>query len=220
MELIGHRGCAMQYPENTVGAVSKAAQYVGAVEVDVRRCATGELVVFHDETVDRLTEGTGRVAELPWETLSEYEVLESGETVPRLSGVLDAVPETVDLQIELKETGLAADVRAAVAGTGHDVTVSSFLPGAIEEVNASGWTVPTGYLFESEPDAGLETALELSCAVVHPHYDLCLSSGVVESAHDAGLRVVAWKAARTAEEVRVLESVGVDAVTADRWDIA
>jgi glycerophosphoryl diester phosphodiesterase len=220
MELIGHRGCAMQYPENTVTAVSSAAEYVDAIEIDVRRCSTGELVVFHDETIDRVTDGSGYVSELPWHRLREYEVLDSGETVPRLSDVLAAVPADVELQIELKEAGLADDVREAVADTDHDVTVSSFLPAAIEEVNDLAWGVPTGYLFESNPSAGLETALDLSCDAVHPHYDLCLDSGVVDAAHGAGLHVVAWKAARTSEEVRALAAVGVDGVTADRWDIA
>jgi glycerophosphoryl diester phosphodiesterase len=220
MEIIGHRGCAMQYPENTVTAVTRAAEYVDAVEVDVRRCATGELVVFHDETVDRLTTSSGRVADLSWDHLAALEIEDSGETIPRLSTVVDAIPASVALQVELKETGLATDVRGQIADSGHDVLVSSFDPTAIEEVVGSDWAVPTGYLFDSNPDERLETALELGCATVHPHYDLCLSTDIVETAHDAGLRVVAWKAARTPEEVQQLRSVGVDGVTADRWDIA
>jgi len=49
MQVIGHRGCADVYPENTVRAVTRAANFLDAVEVDVRRCGSGELVVFHDE---------------------------------------------------------------------------------------------------------------------------------------------------------------------------
>jgi len=138
MELIGHRGCAMQYPENTVTAVARAAEHVDVVEIDVRRCSTGELVVFHDETIDRVTDGSGRVDDLPWHHLRELEVLGSGETVPRLSTVVEAIPESVALQIELKETGLAADVRATVAGAGHDVRVSSFISDALAEGNWKG----------------------------------------------------------------------------------
>jgi len=219
MELIGHRGCAMQYPENTVSAVSQAAEYVDAVEIDVRRCASGELVVFHDETIDRLTDGSGRVADLAWPALRDREIRDSGETIPRLTGLVDAVPASVDLQIELKETGLAADVQAALTDVDHHVRISSFLPDAIREVNGRDWDAPTGFLFETDPAANLETAADLGCDVVHPHYDICLGTDVVETAHEAGFRVVAWKAARTPEEVRTLESIGVDGVTADRWDI-
>lgn len=220
MEIIGHRGCAMQYPENTVTAVTRAAEYVDAVEVDVRRCATGELVVFHDETVDRLTDSSGQVGDLPWDHLADLEIEDSGETIPRLSSVVDAIPDSVSLQVELKETGLGSDVRDQVVDSGHDVLISSFEPAAIEEVIDSGWAVPTGYLFDSDPDERLGTALDLGCAAVHPHYDLCLSTDIVDTAHEAGLKVIAWKAARTPEEVKRLRSIGVDGVTADRWDIA
>lgn len=220
MEIIGHRGCAAQYPENTVRAVTRSAAFLDAVEVDVRRCESGELVVFHDETVDRLTGGTGRVDELSWTELRELEVLDSGEHVPRLRTVLNAVPDAVSVQVELKETGLARDVRRAIADVARDVTISSFRPTAIEAVNDLDWRVPTGLLFESDHRAAVETALELDCATVHPHYDCCLETDVVSRAHDAGFDVVAWKAARTPEEVATLRAMGVDGVTADRWDIA
>src|SRR6056297_170841 len=207
MELIGHRGCAAQCPENTVRAVKRAAQYLDAVEVDVRRCGSGELVVFHDETVDRLTDGSGPIADLTWSELRDLDVL-------------DAFPEDVRAQIELKDSGIAGDVRNVVADYDVDVTVSSFRPASLREVNAVDWAVPTGYLFESDPSTSLKIAIEHGCDVVHPHYDLCLETDVVTSAQNAGLDVVAWKAARTADEIAALRAVGVDGVTTDRWDIA
>jgi glycerophosphoryl diester phosphodiesterase len=82
MDLIAHRGCAGQHPENTVRAVRKSSRRFPAVELDVRRCRTGELVVFHDETVDRVTDGTGSVAAMDWDRLRSLEVLESGERNP------------------------------------------------------------------------------------------------------------------------------------------
>jgi glycerophosphoryl diester phosphodiesterase len=209
----------MQYPENTVTAVSQSAEYVDAVEVDVRRCSSGELVVFHDETVDRLTDGSGQIAEQTWQDLSSLEILDSGEAVPKLSTVVDSLPESVALQVELKETGLASEAQEVLTGVGHDITVSSFLPAALDEVNELGWDVSTGFLFESNPEQNLKRALKMNCNAVHPHYELCLSSDIVDKAHDVDLRVVAWKAARSREEIQALKSVDVDGVTADRWDI-
>ena len=220
MELIGHRGCAAQCPENTVRAVKRAAQYLDAVEVDVRRCGSGELVVFHDETVDRLTDGSGPIADLTWSELRDLDVLDSGESIPKLDHVLDAFPEDVRAQIELKDSGIAGDVRNVVADYDVDVTVSSFRPASLREVNAVDWGVPTGYLFESDPSTSLKIAIEHGCDVVHPHYDLCLETDVVTAAQSSGLDVVAWKAARTADEIAALRNVGVDGVTTDRWDIA
>lgn len=220
MELIGHRGCADQYPENTVHAIQRSSQYLDTVEVDVRRCSTGELVVFHDETVDRLTDATGRVAELAWDELRELEVMDSGETIPRLSTVLEAIPQGVRAQIELKQRGVARDVQDIVADYDVDVTVSSFDIDTLREVNETDWDVQMGYLFESDPEENLAIALALDCAVVHPHYDLCLQTDIVDEAHEADLEVIAWKAARTSEEISAVRNVGVDGITADRWDIA
>ena len=220
MEIIGHRGCADQYPENTVHAVQRSSEYLDTIEVDVRRCRSGELVVFHDETVDRLTDATGRVADLDWDDLRELDVMGSGETIPRLSTVLEAFPGGVRAQVELKARGLARDVCDVVTEYDVDVTVSSFDTVTLAEVDDLDWDVDAGFLFDSDPVGNLATALDLGCAVVHPHYDLCLETGVVDAAHDAGLRVVAWKAARTAEEIRAVREAGVDGITADRWDIA
>ena len=220
MDVIGHRGCADQYPENTVRAVRGAARHLPAVEVDVRRCGSGEVVAFHDESVERVTDGTGTVSELTLAELSELDVLGSGEPVPTLGAVLEAVPDGVWVQVELKETGLAADVADLVADADVDARVSSFRPEALAEVADVGWEVPTGYLFEERPGERLRTAVDLGCDAVHPHYDLCLGTDVVEAARAEGLRVVAWKAVRTASEVAALDEVGVDGVTADRWDVA
>lgn len=219
MEIIGHRGCADQYPENTVHAVQRSSRYLDTIEVDVRRCGSGELVVFHDETVDRLTAAAGRVADLDWRELRELEVMDSGETIPLLSTVLEAFPRGVRAQVELKQRGLARDVRDVVAEYDVDVTVSSFDTVTLAEVHDLDWEVGTGYLFDSNPVGNLATAIDLGCAVVHPHYDLCLKTDVVDDAHDAGLEVVAWKAARTSEEISAVRNVGVDGITADRWDI-
>lgn len=220
MELIGHRGCGQQYPENTVRAVRQSAKYLQTVEIDVRRCASGELVVFHDETVDRLTGGSGAVADLAWDELRELEVLDSGEPIPSLEEMLAAFPAGVTAQIELKEAGLAADVRDRVAASGVDAHLTSFSPDVLAEVTELDWAVPTGYLFESVPTASLETAIDLECEYAHPHFDLCLETDVVEAAHDRGLDVIAWKAAKTADDVARVREAGVDGITADRWDIA
>jgi|AntDeeMetagen681_2_1112603.scaffolds.fasta_scaffold13326_2 glycerophosphoryl diester phosphodiesterase len=220
MQVIGHRGCADVYPENTVRAVTRAANFLDAVEVDVRRCGSGELVVFHDETVDRLTDASGRLADVAWAELQELDVLGSGEPIPRLETVLAAVPDGVELQVELKETDLAADVREAVRAADCEVSVSSFDEAAIRKIVDLGWDVSTGLLFESDPVEKLQTAVELGCDAVHPYYDVCLETDVVEAAHEAGLAVVAWKAARRRTEIHVLRSLGVDGVTADRWEIA
>lgn len=219
MEIIGHRGCAEQFPENTLLAIREAARRLPAVEVDVRRCKSGELVVFHDATLERVTDADGELSETPWSDLRELTVLDSDERIPRLESVLEAVPDGTTVQIELKETGVAADTMQLAMAAGADVRVTSFLPDALAEVKESCLDVPNGLLFGEEPDANLSRAVELDCTHVFPHYDLCVDTDIVAAARDHGLGVIAWKSARTTDDVRALHAAGVDGVTADRWDI-
>ncbi|ELZ22556.1 glycerophosphoryl diester phosphodiesterase [Haloterrigena salina JCM 13891] len=220
MEIIGHRGCADQFPENTLLAIREAARRLPAVEVDVRRCGSGELVVFHDETLERVTGASGRVAETPWTELRDLTVLESGESIPRLETVLRAVPDDVTLQLELKERGIASETLQSAMTVGADVRVTSFLPDALAEIETNYLDVPNGLLFGDDPEENLSRAVELDCTHVFPHYDLCVETDVVSAARDRGFDVIAWKAARTTDDVRALREAGVDGVTADRWDVA
>lgn len=221
MELIGHRGCGEQYPENTVHAVRQSARRLGAVEVDARRCRTGELIAFHDETVDRVTDAVGSVSELRWERLRELAVDGSEHRIALLRDVLAAVPPDVTVQVELKETGIAADAIAIREAAETDVRVTSFDPEALAEVREVDPDLPTGYLIEDDVtiDEGVETALELDCEALHPRCDRCVTSGIVERIHDAGLDVIAWDGGVSERTVEAVRAAGVDGITADRWDL-
>lgn len=219
MEVIGHRGCGELYPENTVHAVEQSSQHLTTIEIDVRRARSGELVVFHDETVDRLTARTGKITELAWDELRTLDILESGESIPLLSEMLDAFPPNVTAQIELKQTGMAADVKEVATEVENDVYISSFIPEALKEVRQLDWNVPTGYLFDGSAEEELERAAELDCDTVHPHADRCIETDIIEMAHNRGFDVIAWGVEESDELVDSLRAVGVDGFTADRWDI-
>jgi len=219
MELIGHRGCAEQVPENTLRGIRTAARRLPAVEIDVRRCGSGELIAFHDERLDRVTDSDGLVAETSWADLSELTVLDSSEPIARLKSVLGAVPAGVTVQLELKERDIAAETVQLAMAAGVDLRVSSFLPDALAELNAAPVDVPNGLLFGEKPDRNLSRAIDLGCTHVFPHFDLCIDTDIVPTAREHGFDIIAWKAARTVEDVRALYEAGVDGVTADRWDI-
>ena len=234
--LIGHRGCAAENPENTVAAVRAAARVVDAVEVDVRRCATGEAVVFHDETLDRLTDASGRVSETPCETLLDLEVAGSGETIPTLEEVFDALDPAVRLVLDLKDPGLAPVVLHTSDAYHHDVLLSSFNREVLAEVADADPSAPTalivresppnralrplvpgapGWLYAPEDVGGkVDEALALGCEAIHPRYELCLRTDLVERCHEAGLRVEAWTIT-SGRELDALRGVGVDGVIAD-----
>src|SRR5436189_2651233 len=83
------------------------------LEFDVRRCGDGRLVVIHDDTVDRTTNGRGRVANLSYEELRQFDA-GFGEPIPLLSDVLDEFGARCVLNIELKDDGIAHEVKRLV----------------------------------------------------------------------------------------------------------
>ena len=106
---IAHRGLHNNITvfENTKESISKAMELgVDGVEIDVFRCATGELVVFHDKTLDALTNGTGYIEQMSLDSIKQFLVL-GKEPIPTLNEVMDLIDGTIQLNIELKGTQTA-----------------------------------------------------------------------------------------------------------------
>lgn len=219
MRLIAHRGFAAQHPENTVRAVERAATRADAITVDCRRCATGELVAVHDPTVDRVTDGTGRVADLSREELAALDVLDSGAGVPTLQDVFAAVPPTVGVDIELHEAGTVADALGFATSVAHHVTVVSGDIGILERAREAEPTVPRGYRIDSgeSADDGLALASERDCDYLLLPCEDC-TERLVNTAHRAGMSVNAWPV-DTRETAESLADRGVDGILADRDDV-
>jgi glycerophosphoryl diester phosphodiesterase len=234
--LIAHRGCAADAPENTVAAIEAAAPLVDWIELDVRRCATGELVVFHDPTLARVTEASGRVDQTPLEELSTLGVDGSDEPVPTLAAAFDAIPASVGVMLDLKTTGLVTESLALHASHEHDLLVTADRREILRTARRVDPSVPTSYgVRESRPNRLLRpllpglpaeaylpenvaalvgAATRLDCEVISPRYELCLQTTLVRRAHDAGLRVLPWTIT-TKRELSAVAATGVDGVITD-----
>ena len=91
--VIGHRGAKGHYFENTLGSIEKALELgVDGIEIDVFRCASGELVVFHDQMVDSLTDGKGMIELLSLDSIKKLSI-QGQEQLPTLVEVLDLIDE-------------------------------------------------------------------------------------------------------------------------------
>jgi glycerophosphoryl diester phosphodiesterase len=198
--LIAHRGFAGENPENTVEAAERAAsRRADWIEVDVMPTADGDVVVVHDAELSGrdgrgLTDATGVVWETDTATVTAAEVLDSGETVPLLTDVLDAVPAGVGVNVELKNPGrwdlrpgekLAAETLAertavwrpfvdrvldALKGYEHDILCSSFCEGALAAVRDRS-SLPVAPLISHSIEDGLSIAREHDAAAIHPPID-------------------------------------------------
>ena len=173
MDYVAHRGYAAEYPENTLAAFRGAAASADWIEFDVRRCGSGELVVVHDEDVDRVTDDEGAVGCTPWETLRDLDVLGSGAGIPRLDDALDVIPPGVGVQIELKELSLAADVSAALTDHDNPAILISFSPLALQEARAAAPDTPLGYVlhdgvYGDDPELGIDNSGVTRCTCTTP----------------------------------------------------
>jgi glycerophosphoryl diester phosphodiesterase len=211
--IFGHRG-APGYPrfgENTIASFNKALKSgATGLEFDVRRAGDGRLVVIHDETLDRTTNGRGRVADLSYEEIKQFDA-GFGEPIPLLSDVLGRFGAQCLLNIELKEAGLAPDVKRLVLEMRLEkrVIVSSF---DWDELLPFGPEVPTAPL-SSKLENLISVARNLGSAAIHLRKDL-VRPAVISSARDAKLRVHVWTLNEPAE-ISYFRELGVDGIFSD-----
>jgi glycerophosphoryl diester phosphodiesterase len=163
--IVAHRGASGMAPENTMEAYRLGVEVgADAIELDVHLSADGQLAVIHDETLDRTTDRSGRVAELTMDEIREADAgarftrpddeghpfAGQGIRVPTLPEVLEWLPEATGLVIEIKARGAADTVVQAIDGhpaqTGGRISVISFDEGAIDRVHELDPSIRTGYL--------------------------------------------------------------------------
>jgi glycerophosphoryl diester phosphodiesterase len=113
---IGHRGAKGYEPENTLVAFEKAVT-MGAdgIELDVHLSLDGELIVMHDPTIDRTTNGKGHVNQLTLSQIKEFKINQEHE-IPTLSDVLDNLNVTISINIELKSDKINRKTASAKKG--------------------------------------------------------------------------------------------------------
>jgi glycerophosphoryl diester phosphodiesterase len=182
--VVAHRGWSARAPENTMEAFRLGVEAgADAIELDVHLTADGQLAVIHDETLDRTTDRTGRVADMTMDQIREADAGatfarpdDSGLpfagkslTVPTLGEVLAWLPDEIGLVIEIKARGAADAVVEAVGGhsvrDGGRLAVISFDEATIERVRELDPDIRTGYLLV--PTQPIEPAL--TWATEHGH---------------------------------------------------
>jgi len=217
--VVGHRGAAGLEPENTLRSVRKAIELgVDQVEIDVRVTKDGHLVIMHDETVDRTTNGHGYVRDL---TFDEIRGLDAGkgERVPTLDEVLNLTQGVVKLQVELKVPEALKPSLEVIErrGAEDDVLIISFIHDLLREAKRLKPNIETGALFSKVPEDICERAIDVGAGSILVYYR-SLNSEVVKKAHKLGLTVAAWNP-NTIEDMKYTINLGVDIIGSDRPDI-
>ncbi len=224
--LVGaHRGAMCHAPENTLAAFDLAVRFgTYRIEMDVRRTRDGHLILMHDQSVERMTDGAGRVADLALADLKALR-LAGTETIPTLDETLAFLRGRCRLLVEIKDDGITDQVvgEIEVAGMGDACTISAFNEDALLRVKQVCPRLATAY-FHTEAGAfdpaEVAARLGVSMLVVWPR---AADPEQIAAAKRAGLHVRCGLPDNiTFEETRALfrrlAGMGVDEIACGRPD--
>ncbi len=216
--VVGHRGASAHEPENTLRSIRRAFEVgADAVEVDARVSKDGHVVIIHDKTVDRTTNGTGLVSELFFEEIRALDA-GKGEKIPALQEVLKEIRGKGCLFLEIKVDEATVPSLRLVEDMGlmDSVLFISFSSDALSLIKEFHREAHTGFLYV-KPFDGIIGAKKLGCEVVLPYYRLATEKAIA-FAHRMKLKVVPW----TVDELEVAKEFkrrGVDGIATNRPDL-
>tara|TARA_R110000868_G_scaffold720_5_gene5282 strand:- start:25585 stop:26271 length:687 start_codon:yes stop_codon:yes gene_type:complete len=216
---IGHRGAKGHVTENTLESIRKALELgVHGIEIDVHLCASGELVVFHDFTIDRMTDGTGNISEFKLKELKKFKV-KGRFQIPTLSQALLLIENKCLLNIELKGKNTAKELCRLfdfyVERKGWEyknILVTSFQSNLLESVYKINKKIPLGVVTNTNLDEAVSFAKTIQAVSIHVDYTM-LTKEIVEKLRE-DYKVFAY----TVNNLKPLErikSYGVDGIISD-----
>jgi glycerophosphoryl diester phosphodiesterase len=227
--IIGHRGAPGHAPENTLAAFKKAiALGAGFIETDLQLSRDARFVAIHDDTLDRTTNGQGRVHD---QTLAALRRLDAGswfgsefagERIPTLEEILEFTKKNdVVFYLELKPSGSWGGEHALIgalreSGEAARVVVISFDPSILAGLRKIEPTLMTGVLYDGQLADPQTSALEVGARQIVVRGDL-VSPAMIAEAHKKDLQVVCWTVNSPAH-IRLLAGAGVDGIMSDYPD--
>jgi glycerophosphoryl diester phosphodiesterase len=244
--IIGHRGAARLAPENTMAAFRVATDLGLGFELDVTLSEDGELVVIHDDTLERTTTGSGAVAEHRWTDLSSLDAGSwfgtqyAGEPIPRLPDVLAELGHRAVINVEIKTPPKGTSVKPVAeavvrelqkAGLTQRAFVTSFNPFVLEAVRAADPSIIRGQLVATFDEADLSGIEKLVLKNLwlnrKASADLLVAEAAflrrrgpryVRAMKRRGYRVLVWTVNDPAE-MREMVELGADGIITDSPDV-
>ena len=222
---IGHRGAKGYVAENTYESISKAIQLgVDGVEIDVFKCASGELVLFHDKNLKELTGESGLIENLTIKELEQFLVLGKYK-IPTLKDVLTRIEKPLFVNIELKGLNTAqatskiiADISRSTSWSLEHFIVSSFNWDELELFRSIDKNTPVGVLVSKSMsiNEAIEFGKKINAQAIHPHFKL-LNDKAVKKIKNNGFKIYTWTV-NNEDDINFMKKLKVDGIISDYPD--
>jgi glycerophosphoryl diester phosphodiesterase len=220
---IAHRGARGYEPENTLQAFQRAIEMkVDGIELDVHLSSDGHLIVIHDETIDRTTNGKGFVNTLSLQELKDFRI-ENEHQIPTLSEVFDLVNQQCFINIELKGLGTANAVVALIElyiseknWNYSSFIVSSFDWDFLQQIASLNPKIPIGVLTETDVDLAITFAKDIKAKAIHPDFHLLNKENTIQM-QEIGFQVFPWTV-NEKEDIAKIKTYNVNGIISDFTD--
>ena len=211
---IGHRGAKGYVAENTLASFQKAIDLkVDGIELDVHLSSDGEIMVIHDETIDRTTSGKGFVKDFTSVELKQF-------GIPTLTEVLDLLNNNFFVNVELKRNDSVEKVITLIEKyvsennwNYENFIISSFLWDNLEVVSQRNNQIKIGVLTEDSIESALAFAKEIKAFSINPYFKL-LNQENVKLVHNEGFQIHTWTV-NSLEDIIFVKSLPVEGIISD-----
>ena len=222
---IGHRGAKGYVAENTYESISKAIQLgVDGIEIDVFKCASGELVLFHDKDLKELTGESGLIENLTIKELEQF-LVQGKYKIPTLKDVLTRIEKPLFVNIELKGLNTAqatskiiADISRSTSWSLEHFIVSSFNWDELELFRSIDKNTPVGVLVSKSMsiNEAIEFGKKINAQAIHPNFKL-LNDKAVKKIKNNGFKIYTWTV-NNEDDINFMKKLKVDGIISDYPD--
>ena len=208
--------------ENTIESVKKAIELnVDGIEIDVFKSKTGELVVYHDPFLSRLSNSNAFIEQISLDSIKKVELI-GGFSIPSLEEIVDIIPEKIFLNIELKGKDTANETNKIIINYLNKYNlptskfiISSFRWDELKKIRSINKDVPIAILVDSlyKIDDAIKLAKQINAVALNPNNKF-ITKGIVKKIQSNNIKVYPYTV-NTPKNIRRIRSMGVDAIITD-----
>ena len=220
--VIGHRGAMGHVLENTIESVQKAIELnVDGIEIDVFKSKTGELVVYHDPFLSRLSNSNAFIEQISLDSIKKIELI-GGYFIPTLKEIVDIIPEKIFLNIELKGQDTAFETNKIIINylNTYNFPVSKFIISSfrwdeLKKIRSFNKDIPIAILVDSlyKIDDAIKLAKQINAVALNPNKEF-ITKEIVNKIQSKNIKVYPYTI-NTPRNIRKMRSMGVDAIITD-----